>query len=164
MDTIYIDERASGPGGYPIAALVLGFGLVLGGLVLLHSVLSTFALIFSHDWTYLTTPDAPGYDPFWKLVVGAELLMSLLLTALLSAVLISFGLKRKSFVRLTMLWMMAWVLVSIVDHNLSAIIPALYDDGTVHRTAYRVLIAGVVAVIWMPYLMFSRRLKQAFVN
>jgi hypothetical protein len=40
MDTIYIDERASGPGGYPIAALVLGFRLVFGGLLLLHLRLS----------------------------------------------------------------------------------------------------------------------------
>jgi hypothetical protein len=115
MDTIYIDERASGPAGYPISVLFLGCGLAYSGVLLLHSVLSTFALIFSHDWTYLTTPDAPGYDPFWKLVVGAELLMSLLMTALLAAVLVSLAQKRKAFVRLTMLWMMACVPVAIRD-------------------------------------------------
>jgi hypothetical protein len=164
MDTIYIDARTPGIAGYPVTVLFLGLGLAYSGLMLLHSVLSTFALIFSHEWTYLTTPDAPGYDPFWKLVVGAELLMNLLLTALLGGVLVSFAQKKKSFARLAMLWMMACVLVAIIDHNLCGIIPALYDDGTVNETAYQVVWAGVVAVIWMPYLIFSRRLKQAFVN
>jgi hypothetical protein len=163
MDTIYI-ERSSGYGGYPISAVLLGLSIVYSGLVLLHSVVSTFALVFSHEWIYLTTPDAPGYDPFWKLVVGAELLMSLLLTPLLAAMLVSFAQKRKTFAKITMLWMMSCVLVAIVDHNLCWLIPALQEDGTVNATAYDVVRSGAFALFWTPYLMFSKRLKQTFVT
>jgi Protein of unknown function (DUF2569) len=83
---------------------------------------------------------------------------------LLAAVLVSFARKQKTFVRLTMLWMLSCILVAIVDHHLCAVIPVLEEDGTLNVTAHEILRSDAFALVWTPYLMFSRRLPQTFVN
>ncbi len=165
MDTILIEERAAGQGrGAGVLIVLLGFSQALAGLQLLHYIVNTYALIFDESWRAFTTPGEPEYDPDWKLVVGIELLMYLTLVPLLAAVLVSFARRRKAFIRLAILWLIVVFLVSIVDNNLIALIPALQSDGTLNQSAFDALRAGFVALVWIPYLMFSKRVKLIFVG
>jgi hypothetical protein len=166
MDRVIIPDRGTGDrnwGGIPI--LLLGISLALAALQLLHFIVGTYALIFDESWWYgLTTPGEPEYDPDWKLVVGLELLMGLAMVPLLAAVLVSFARRQKAFIRLAILWLAALFLVAIVDNNLIALIPALHKDGTLNESAYDALRAGFAALVWIPYLMFSKRIKRVFVG
>jgi hypothetical protein len=165
MDTILIEEKGAGAGnGVGGLIVFLGFSLTLAGLQLLHYIVNTYALIFDESWRALTTPGEPEYDPNWKLVVGIELLMCLTLVPLLTAVLVSFARRRKTFIRLAILWLIVVFLVSIVDNNLMALIPALQSDGTLNESALDALRTGFAALVWIPYLMFSKRVKQIFVG
>jgi len=165
MDTIQIEEKAAGDRyGGGILILLLGFSLVLAGLQVLHYIINGYALIFDESWRAFTTPGEPEYQPNYKLVVGIELLMSLTLVPLLAAVLVSFARRRKAFIRLAILWLIVVFLVSIVDNNLIALIPAYHEDGTLNESARGALRTGFAALVWIPYLMFSKRVKQFFVS
>lgn len=165
MDTILIEDKGAGAGkGVGGFVVLLGFSLALAGLQLLHYIVNTYAFIFDESWRAFTTPGEPEYDPNWKLVVGIQLLMYLTLVPLLTAVLVSFARRRKTFIRLAILWLIVAFLVSIVDNNLMALIPALQSDGTLNESALDALRTGLAALVWIPYLMFSKRVKQIFVS
>jgi hypothetical protein len=68
----------------------------------------------------------------------------------------SFARRRKTFIRLAILWLIVVFLVSIVDNNLIALIPGYHEDGTLNEPAGVAMRTGFAALVWIPYLTFSK--------
>lgn len=154
----------SGPrglGGWLILPMI---GLAVAPMRLLAVLVTDYAPIFQDGvWENLTTPGSGAYHILWGpliifeivgnlfFVVGAGILLVLLLkkSYRFPALMIGFLLLNPAFV--------------VLDHILGNLIPFIAElDDTESYT--EIVRAAVAAMIWIPYFLVSKRVKNTFVK
>ena len=151
----------SGLGGWLILPVI---GLCLTPLRILAVMATDYAPIFQDGvWENLTTPGSGAYHELWGPLIIFEIVGNLFFV--ISAIALIFLLFRKSH-RFPVL-MIGFLLLNpafvIIDHFLGNLIPfiANLDDPATFTEITRA-VGG--AMIWVPYFLVSKRVKNTFVK
>ena len=155
------NEVRSGLGGWLI---LVGLGVVFSPLRLLAEVPKTFLPIFE-DGTYeiVTTPGTEAYHPFWSALIWGEISYNtLIFVASLYLAYLYFS--KKSLFPKFYTWIavgsLAFILLDAV--LIKVVLPnePIFDPDTIKEVAR----SGMVVLVWVPYMMLSKRVKATFVN
>ena len=152
-------SKLEGLGGWLI---FVGIGLVVRPIWLLtHEAPSLVGLFTTGVWQANTTPGSPMYHPLWRYIFSLEVIGNLGVLLVELWLLFLFARRSTHFPR----WFIALALFIpafiLVDAWLVTRIPMqgpLWDPGTIQnfgRTA-------VQALIWVPYMLVSKRVKATF--
>lgn len=151
---------AAGIGGWLILVAV---ALCLTPIRIAAEILSTLRPLNSALWHALTTPGTRVYHPlFAPWIVGQLIVYSLLLLWAL-ALLYFFFAKKRVFPSLMIAFLVARVFALAADLSVAFRIPIVANSLGVN--AFGGLITSiVVAAIWIPYFLRSRRVAATFVE
>lgn len=155
------EKELKGLGGWLI---LVGIGVVIGPIRLLAVFIPLYFPMFSDGtWAALTTPSSAVYTPYFGAMLIAEMCFnSLMLLACLFLVFLFFT-KNHLFPKvyigiiaasLIFIPLDAWVVTAVFPDQ------SMFDPDTLKEFG-RTLIA---AVIWVPYMLVSKRVKATFVE
>jgi serine/threonine protein kinase len=155
------EKKLEGLGGWLI---VVGIGIIISPFRIVTQVFSVYPEIFSNgSWAALTTPGTEAYNPLWAPIICGEMVINggLVLASIFSAFL--FFSKKKIFPKWyigTSIFSLAFVVVdALVVKSVMPDVP-LFDAETTKEFG-RSLIA---ALVWVPYMLVSKRVKITFVR
>lgn len=154
-------EVRCGLGGWLI---LVGLGVVFSPLRLLAVILPMYFSIFN-DGTYdvLTTPGTDAYHPFWSVYIWGEIsLNSVIFIGGVYLVYLFFS-KKTLFPKFYIWLAVGTLMFIIIDAMLIKIVlpnEVIFDPDTIKEIVRTVLII----VVWVPYMLLSRRVKATFVN
>ncbi|ASA25503.1 DUF2569 domain-containing protein [Paenibacillus donghaensis] len=149
----------------------LGGWMILVQLGLYVSIARLVSLIINYVipafqpeiWDVLTTPGSAAYDPLWKpaLIFEAAANIFFLLGAVFLLVLMYR--KKATFPRWMIFYYAGNLLVLIIDYVLMDNIQILKDMNEPNSTQEiaRMLVS---CIIWIPYMIRSRRVHNTFIN
>lgn len=143
--------------------ILVGIGIVVSPIRLLHSLVTTYPQIFSDGtWEALTTAGSEAYSTIWAPLLIGEIAVNSLMVLLGLYLAFLFFTKRVSFPK----WYLGVALFSstfiLLDAYLvTLVVPELevFDSETAKEFG-RSLVA---LFIWAPYLLISQRAKDTFV-
>jgi len=144
--------------------ILVGIGIVLSPLIIIASIFPTYLDIFtSGSWEVLTTPGSEVYNALWAPILLGEIFINGALVIAWVFIAFLFFSKKIVFPR----WYIAvllFTLVFVVVDALAtkAVIPnePVFDPDTIKEFA-RSLVA---TLIWVPYMLVSKRVRATFVN
>jgi len=147
----------------------LGGWLFLVGLGLVGTLVSRFVILSrgwegyftAAAWQAVATPLGEHYHPLYGPVLVLELLGNIALFGLTALALCLYFAKRRAFPRTYIALLVSGFLFLVVDEVLSAAIPSVAAKSDPRAGARLVHQAGV-AVIWIAYMLNSKRVKNTF--
>jgi hypothetical protein len=144
--------------------ILVGFGVVLTPFVLLATYIPLYQPIFEDGtWEALTTVGSEVYDPLWgPLLVGEIIYNSIMFTASIYLIYLFFS-KHYLFPKLYIIIMLVSLVFIPFDAWLVTLIlpdEPMFDPET-KKEFVRTLIS---CVIWVPYMLVSKRVKATFVE
>ena len=164
-EKIVIDENGnevrSGLGGWLI---LVGIGVVVSPFRLLAELGQIYGPFFSDGlYEVLTTPGTDAYHPLWSTLIWGEVIgNAVILLAAIYLVFMFFG-KKAVFPKLYIWIAFGSAVFFLLDALLVKIIlpeVPFFDPDTVKG-----LVQGVMTlVIWIPYMLLSKRVKVTFVR
>ncbi len=156
----HITKKYEGLGGWLI---LVGISVVISPLRLLTE-LKTFLPIFNNGtWEALTTPTLESYNSFFSSLLIGEILFNSLMM-LFSAYLIYLFFTKKSFFPKLYIWVL---ILNLVFIPLDAILVSLAFPNTEVFDVETIKAIGkalLASLIWIPYLLISKRVKATFIN
>jgi hypothetical protein len=136
-------------------------GVILGPLVSLGQLISTFVDVDLIAWNQLTTPDADSYHWLWAPLVLMETIFQSFMIPWLVLLAVLFWQKRSSFP----VWYIATAVLSLGYEVLDTIGILLLPDGTdspVAKSVGQLVGSGIGSVVWIVYFLVSRRCAATF--
>lgn len=150
-----------GLGGWLI---LVGIGIIISPIKILLFLFNNLLLIFtSGSLSMLTDPSSEAYSPFWIPLLAFEGIGNIAFLALGVLLIVFFFQKRKMFPKLYIIVLIANIVFLISDELLSNLIPYLAkieDTGTVSDIVRTV----ISCLIWIPYMLCSKRVKSTFIR
>ncbi|MCB4766586.1 MAG: DUF2569 family protein [Sulfurovum sp.] len=154
-------KKHEGLGGWLI---LVGIGVVLSPLRQLAKLSKAYLPIFNDGtWEALTTPTSESYNSsFSSLLMGEIFFNSLIIIASLYLIYLFFA--KKSFFPKLYIWILVFSLIFILLDAVvvSSLFPNIevFDVETMKEIGRTV----IVSLIWIPYMLISKRVKATFVN
>src|SRR5208337_3416079 len=150
-----------GLGGWLI---LVGIGVLVAPFKTGTVLINTFLPIFSHGmWAILTDPTSNAYHPLWGPYILSEVITNIGLLAASSYMILLFFKKSKSFSKWFMTISILSLLIIIVDtFAVKLILPGkpVVNLAFIENTTT----AFVTCLIWVPYMLVSKRVKSTFVQ
>ena len=151
-----------GPAGLSGWLVVVAIGLFITPLRLANYLWQTYPPLFRNGtWGVLTTPGPAPYHPFWGPLLIGEIAVNTLFILAAIYLLFSFFRKSRRFPHLYIVFLISNLAFVLVDALLVKIVlpeQPLLDSDTA-REFGRSLVG---AIIWIPYMLISRRVKNTF--
>lgn len=162
------EESADGGTGGP--AGLRGWLLLLGAFIIFAPVRIAVQaypwyrnLFLDGTWQALGDPQSPVYNPLWQPVIAWELAVNVGLIALWVFIAYLFLSKKKAFRQWFIALLAATPLLLAVDGALSHM--AAPDEPVPDPELLKDFFRGLLAVlIWVPYILMSKRVKATFVR
>ncbi len=155
------DNELKGLGGWLI---LVALGLVVSPIRILLTTLQTFLPIFQdNSWATLTTPGSPAYNAFWAPLLIGEIVFNALLCGAYLYLIYLFFTKHCLFPKIYIATLaVAVVFIPLDAWLVSMIMPnePVFDPDTAKEFG-RSLVA---ALIWIPYMLVSKRVRATFVE
>jgi hypothetical protein len=155
------DKELKGLGGW---LTLVGLGVIISPIRLLVTYIPIYKPIFEDGtWEVLTTPGTEVYNSFWAPLLIGEITYNLMLVGVSIYLIYLFFTKHYLFPRfyiaiiavsLVFLLLDAWLITFVLPDE------PMFDAET-SQEIFRMLIG---AVIWVPYLLLSKRVKATFVE
>lgn len=143
--------------------ILVCLGLIVSPARILLSFYTDFFPIVSNDtWGLLTTPGSDAYHPLWAPLLIGELAVNTGIIIFSIILLRLFFAKRKEFPRLYIIYSVLSLGFVLIDAWAAGFIPAVAaqnDPSTIKEIARSL----VGCVLWIPYMLKSRRVKNTFV-
>lgn len=144
--------------------ILVGIGIVISPLRIGFLLWETFMPIFSEGiWEVLTTPGYEAYSPLWAPILLSEIVINTGLVFIAVYLIYLFFSKRRAFPK----WYIGVVVFSLIFILIDAsaiklVMPKepIFDQDTIKELA-RSLVA---CLIWVPYMLVSKRVKATFVK
>lgn len=157
-------DAQPGPSGLGGWLILVGFGLIWGRLRVLGSLVRDFVPIFRDGtWEVLTTPGGEAYHPLWAPLLVGEVVGNLAFLAAGLALIVLFFLRSRRFPALFIGTAVANLLYVLGDAWLGSIV--LPDEPMFDAdTAREVGSSAVGVLVWVPYMLASKRVKNTFVR
>jgi hypothetical protein len=152
-------QEPSGLGGWLI---LVGVGVTASPVLLGAGFLKTAPSYTASSWARLTTPGAANYHPLLAPLLLFELVanLGLIVFAILQVAL--FFRRKRMFLLLFVIFAAARLLVPAIDGLLADTIPALADRaGAQSPVKWNV---ALWALVWVWYILRSKRVENTFVN
>jgi hypothetical protein len=108
-------------------------------------------------WSRLTTPGEPAYHPLWAPTLMFELIANVLLFVFACLMVWLFYKKKKQFPIVFIGFAAAGVIINLLQTIYMQLLP-IDEPGGVRGTLV------VAALIWIAYMLRSRRVRNTFVN
>lgn len=154
-------KEIEGLGGWLI---LVGIGVVITPLRLIHFVYTTYWPIFDQGiWSVLTDPSSESYHPLWGPLLLGEVVTNMALIIASFYLIFLFFTKRALFPKLYIGIVIVTLAFIPLDAWLAAFVlpnEPMFDPETI-KEFVRTLI---VALVWIPYMMVSKRVRVTFVN
>jgi hypothetical protein len=115
-------------------------------------------------WNTLAVPDGRYYDPLWVPILLGELFANIWLFVFAVLLVGLFFMKRRTFPLLLIILLAVSAVVALVDYILLAPLAEKFpelDLGSGSKEASRAIMQ---AVIWIPYLLVSKRVRSTFIR
>jgi len=158
-----VDDSTSALAGLRGWLAFLSIGLWLRPLWVLTNVAPSLVAVFTNgSWETLTNPTSPQYHPLWKPTLGLEVVSNCVIVVGGLALLVLFYQRSPRFPR----WFIglavfvplfvladAWLYTRISPNE------PFWDPSTI-RAFSSSLVGGL---IWVPYILMSKRVKATFV-
>jgi len=149
-----------GIGGWLILVAV---GLCLTPIRIGAEILASLRPLTGALWHAVTTPGTRAYHPlFGPWIVGQLVVNSVLLLWSLALLYLFFA-KKRAYPRLMIAFLIVRALVQIADISVALRIPLVANSLQLSSFG-GVATAIVVAAIWVPYFVRSRRVQATFVR
>jgi hypothetical protein len=155
------EKNLEGIGGWLI---LVAIGIVITPIRIIMLVITTYSEIFSTGtWEALTTQGSEVYSPLWAPILIGEILINsgIILVWLYMAYL--FFSKKKSFPKLYIGIAVFSLIFIIADaFAIKLVLPSepVFDPDTVKE----LMRSLIMVVIWVPYMLVSKRVKTTFIN
>lgn len=144
--------------------VLVGIGIILSPVRILFQVVPIYNNIFSNGiWEKLTTPGGTAYHPLWLPILSSEMFINVCLVGVWIYIAVLYFTKKKSFPR----WYIACLVFSIIFILVDAYaVRLILEDEPLFDSAASVEFVRTIvhAVIWIPYMLISKRVKATFVN
>lgn len=125
---------------------------------------SEYAPIFENGvWENLTTPGTGAYHYLWGPLIVYEIVGNLFFAIGAIVLVVLFFTKNHRFPLLMIGFLVLNPVFVILDHFLGNLIPFVADMGDTESYA-EIGRAVIGAMIWVPYFMVSKRVKNTFVK
>jgi len=167
-------RHKAGPTGIGGLLLLPIIGLVVticrNGWTIYHDLLP---FRDSEAWAVLTSPGSDVYNPLWQPLLLFEFFATVVMIVAPLALLAAIFLKRPSAPRFTIAFYAFCCLAVAVDSGVVLLFLAdwvraagLREAATDLSTSalYGLYQAGILAFVWIPYFLFSRRVKNTFTH
>jgi hypothetical protein len=155
------EKKLEGLGGWLV---LVGLGIVISPLRIIGTIFPLYSKMLSNgSWEALTTPGTEAYNPLWAPILYGEMTINggLLLAWIFIAVL--FFSKKKVFPKCyigILLFTLIFVFIDVL-----AIASVLPNEPVFDVETTRNLSSSLIAcVIWVPYMLVSKRVKATFVR
>src|SRR6266478_3867681 len=143
----------SGIGGW---LLLMAAGLCLTPIRIAAEIVKGLRPLEPATWRAVTTPGTRVYHPLFGPLIVGEIVVNAALFIWACALAYLFFTRRRAFPTAMIAFMVARVAAQATDLGLALLIPA--TAARMGPEAYGGLLAGVlVALVWVPYLVKSRR-------
>ena len=155
------NTELQGIGGWLILPVI---GIVFTPVRLGYIIYTTFIPIFlNNTWEILTTPGTAAYHNLWAPLLIFEITGNICLIILPIILLILIFKRHHKVPGLFIIFYGAGLAFLIVDLYLSSLIPfvAAQNNSESWKEVMRSLI---VAAIWIPYFLNSKRVRNTFIN
>jgi hypothetical protein len=144
--------------------ILVGLGVVINPIRLLVTLIPTYKPIFENGtWEMLTTEGSEAYTPFFSTLLVGEIAFNTIMVAASIYLIYLFFSKHFLFPKLYI----GIVVVSLIFIPLDAwivtkVFPGvpMFDPDTTTEFL-RSLVAGI---IWIPYMLFSKRVQATFIE
>lgn len=153
------NSEPRGLGGWLVLVMIglivspIRIGILVGTIVL--------SLFQGGTWEVLTTPGSEHYHPLWAPLLIFELAINGAFILAGVALLALFFAKSRRFPRMFILYVAISLIFQIVDYVLGEQIPAVAAAGA--ESNVEIARTVITAVIWVPYMLVSKRVKNTFV-
>lgn len=149
-----------GLGGWLI---LVGIGVVISPIVMLVQMSDFIQIFEGNTWAALTTPGSDFYQPYLgSLVIGEFIFNSLMFIAKIYLIYLFFS-KHYMFPKVFIVLSIVTVVFFLIDTWLVTLI--LPDASVINSdTIQEFLRSFIPAVIWVPYMLVSKRVKATFVE
>jgi hypothetical protein len=155
------ENKLKGLGGWLI---VVGIGTVLSPIrILISSVQTNLPIFKDGTWEALTTVGSEAYNPFLGPLVIGEIIFNIGLVVVSTYMIYLFFAKHYLFPRFYIAVIAISLIFILLDAFLvSSLLPnePMFDTETAKEFG-RLLISGL---IWIPYMMVSKRVKATFIE
>lgn len=158
------EEQTSDVQGLGGWLILVGLGIIISPIKIVAQIYPIYSQIFQNGaWEALTSPVSEGYNPLWapiiigEIVVNSALVLSWLIIAYL------FFTKKK----LLPAWYIGVIIFTLVFILIDAFsIQLILPDEKIFdpETSKEILRSVVSIIIWVPYMLVSKRVKATFVN
>lgn len=156
-----IQEDLQGLGGW---LMLVGIGVVVGPIRNGFTYFTLYKDLFeSGDWNFATTPGTSAYHPFWATLLSLEIIINVGLLIAMVYLAYLFFTKRKQFPKFFIgIAVVSLVFIIIDALSIKIVLPnePIFDPDTI-KELIRTL---VVVVIWIPYMLRSKRVKATFIH
>ena len=155
------NNKLKGLGGWLI---LVGIGVVLSPIRILAFCVSTYAPIFSDGtWGALTTPSSEAYTPYFGALLICEIVLNATFLVVSFYLIYLFFTKHYLFPKFFIafiIFLLVFILLDTWIVNLIFPEESMFDPETAEEIG-RILGA---ALIWIPYMLISKRVKATFVE
>jgi hypothetical protein len=161
IEELEVPSNGEAIGGWLI---LIALGIVITPFRLLIFMVPTYSEIFSTGiWQALTTQGSEAYNPLWAPIIILEIIINsgMLLVWFYLAYL--FFTKKSLFPKVYIglaIFSLAFILADAFAITLVLPNEPIFGPDTIQE----VLRALVMVVIWVPYMLLSKRVKATFVN
>jgi hypothetical protein len=153
-----------GPVGLSGWLVLVGIGVVVSPLRLAYFLLQTYLPMFRDGtWETVTTPGSASYHPFWGPLLLGEIIVNSAFILMSIYLLYLFFRKSSRFPKTYVVFLIANFSFILADAFAAQVVlpdqPVL--DPQTGREFGRAVFA---AVVWIPYMLVSKRVKNTFVR
>ena len=157
------DDQGASPSGIGGWLLFVAVGVCLTPLRLAAEILHGLRPLEPATWHAVTTPGTRAYHPLFGPLIVGELVVNAALLIWAVMLVYLFFTRRRAFPVAMIIFVIARVAAQATDAGLAMMIPAA--AARMGPATWGTLAAGVlVALIWVPYLIKSRRVEATFVR
>ncbi len=151
-----------GLGGWLILVII---GLIITPIRLSLFLQSDYFPMFTDGtWQALTTAASPSYHALWGPLIVFEIIGNLAIITLSLVTLYFMFRKSKRTPAVAITWISVGFIVVIADFFLADLIPAIANMPTDFEVVKELIRSSFAVVIWIPYFLFSKRVKATFIE
>jgi hypothetical protein len=153
----------AGPSGIGGWLLLVAVGVCLTPLRIAAEIVRGLRPLEPATWRAVTTPGSRAYHPLFGPLIVGELVVNAVLLIWAGVLVYLFFTRRRAFPVAMIAFMIARVVAQVADAGVALMIPAA--AARMGPATYGGIASGVlVALVWVPYLIKSRRVELTFVR
>ncbi|MBL0065959.1 MAG: DUF2569 family protein [Bacteroidetes bacterium] len=140
---------------------VVILGLVLTPLRLFVEIVSS-PFFNNSIWTAVTDKASAAYHPLYGPLLTFELVGNLFTICMAAFTLYLLLGRRTIFPRAMIIYLSSYLVFLLIDSVMGNFIPAIAENSADETSSQTVIRSIVYSAIWIPYMLFSSRVKQTF--